>query len=83
MTEKKKIFMIADHPMAPSGVGTQTKYIAEALLATGRYKVVNLGGAIKHHDYTPQKVEGFDGDWIVVAEPMYWSSSLTQIFAVL
>ena len=65
MTEKKKIFMIADHPMAPSGVGTQTKYIAEALLATGRYKVVNLGGAIKHHDYTPQKVEGFDGDWVV------------------
>ena len=25
MSEKKKIFVISDHPLAPSGVGTQTK----------------------------------------------------------
>jgi len=65
MSEKKKILVISDHPMAPSGVGTQTKYFIEALIATGRYKFVCLGGAVKHPDYTPQKVEGYGDDWIV------------------
>ena len=32
MTEKKKILVIADSPLVPSGVGTQTKYMIEALL---------------------------------------------------
>ena len=48
---KKRILVLSDHPLSPSGVGTQTKYMIEALLKTGRYKVVCLGGAIKHHDY--------------------------------
>ena len=48
--EKKKILVIADHPLSPSGVGTQTKYMIEALLKTGRYKFVCLGGAVKHID---------------------------------
>jgi len=65
MEEKKTIFVISDHPMAPSGVGTQTKYFIEALLATGRYKFVCLGGAVDHPDFSPQKVEGFGDDWIV------------------
>ena len=65
MSEKKKIFVISDHPMAPSGVGTQTKYFIEALLATGRYKFVCLGGAVKHQDYQPQKVEGYGEDWVI------------------
>ena len=51
--------------MAPSGVGTQTKYVIDALIKTGRYKFICLGGAIKHHDYTPQKVEGYGDDWII------------------
>ena len=59
MSEKTKVFIISDHPMAPSGVGTQTKYIIEALIKTGRYKFICLGGAIKHPSYEPQKVEGF------------------------
>jgi hypothetical protein len=29
---KKKILVISDHPLSPSGVGTQTKYFIEALL---------------------------------------------------
>ena len=58
MTEKKKIFVISDHPLAPSGVGTQTKYFIQALLKTGRYKFICLGGAVKHNSYEPQKVEG-------------------------
>tara|TARA_R110000796_G_scaffold54835_2_gene128099 strand:+ start:3255 stop:4520 length:1266 start_codon:yes stop_codon:yes gene_type:complete len=65
MSEKKKIFVISDHPMAPSGVGSQTKYFIDALLETGRYKFVCLGGAIKHADYTPQKVEEWGEDFII------------------
>ena len=65
MTEKKKIFVIADHPFAPSGVGTQTRYVIEALLGTGRYKVVCFGGAVKHQDYRPQKTEQWGDDFII------------------
>ena len=65
MSEKIKVFVISDHPMAPSGVGTQTKYVIEALINTGRYKFVCFGGAIRHPDYKPQKVEGFGDDWII------------------
>ena len=64
-TEKKKILVISDHPLAPSGVGTQTRYIINALLETGRYKVVCLGGAMKHKNYSPQKVDGFGEDFII------------------
>ena len=65
MSDKIKVFVISDHPMAPSGVGTQTKYVIDALIKTGRYKFICLGGAIKHHDYTPQKVDGYGDDWII------------------
>jgi len=66
MTErKKKIFMIADHPYAPSGVGTQTKYVIETLLKTGKYQVVCFGGAVKHQDYNPQKTEQWGDDLII------------------
>jgi len=65
MTEKKKIFVIADHPFAPSGVGTQTKYIIEALLGTGRYKIICFGGAVKHQDYRPQKTQEWGDDLII------------------
>ena len=41
MSNKIKIFTISDMPLSPSGVGTQTKYIIEALLETGRYQVVS------------------------------------------
>ena len=62
---KKKILVLSDHPLSPSGVGTQTKYMIEALLKTGRYQFVCLGGAIKHLDYNPVKVEGWGDDWII------------------
>jgi len=65
MQEKIKIFVIADHPFSPSGVGTQTRYMIEALLETGKYKFVCFGGAIKHHDYKPQKTERWGEDLVV------------------
>ena len=65
MTEKKKILIIADSPMAPSGVGTQTKYMIDGLMSTGRYKVLCLAGAIKHHDYTVKSVSPYGEDWLI------------------
>jgi hypothetical protein len=44
--KKNKDIVLGDHPFAPSGVGTQLRYIIEALLKTGRYKFVCMGGAI-------------------------------------
>ena len=61
--KKTKILAISDHPLSPSGVGTQTKYFIEALLKTGRYQFICLGGALKHRDYNPQKVEPYGDDW--------------------
>ena len=63
--KKKKVLVLSDHPLSPSGVGTQTKYMIEALLKTGRYQFICLGGALKHKDYTPQKVEPWNDDWII------------------
>ena len=66
--EKKKILVIADHPLAPSGVGTQTKYMIEALLATGKYKFLCLGGAVKHDNYDIQAITDprwDDKDWLI------------------
>jgi len=78
MTEKKKIFIISDHPLAPSGVGTQTKYIIETLLATGRYKVVCLGGAVKHENYAPQKIDPHGEDWIVYPVKGYGTPEMVR-----
>lgn len=63
--KKKKILVLSDHPLSPSGVGLQTRYMIEALLKTGRYQFICLGGAIKHENYQPQVVEPFGEDWRV------------------
>jgi len=63
--KKKKVLVLSDHPLSPSGVGTQTKYMIEALLKTGRYQFVCFGGAIKHANYQPQKVDPWGDDWII------------------
>jgi len=61
--KKNKVLVLSDHPLSPSGVGSQTKYMIEALLKTGRYKFICLGGAMKHQDYRPQKVDPWGDDW--------------------
>lgn len=65
MTEKKKILVIADSPLVPSGVGTQTKYMIEAMLRTGEFKFYCLAGAIKHRDYRVQAVDPWREDWLI------------------
>tara|TARA_R110000824_G_scaffold80365_2_gene202088 strand:+ start:7707 stop:8996 length:1290 start_codon:yes stop_codon:yes gene_type:complete len=63
--KKHKILVLSDHPLSPSGVGTQTKYMIEALLKTSRYQFICLGGAMKHGDYRPQKIDPWNDDWII------------------
>ena len=62
---KKRILVIADSPLVPSGVGTQTRYMIEAMLKTGKFSFVCIAGAIKHDDYRPLKVEPYEEDWMI------------------
>ena len=79
MTDKKiKVLTISDHPLSPSGVGTQTKYMIEALLKSGRYQVVSLGGAVKHLKYDPQKVEPWGDDWVVIPVDGYGTPDIIR-----
>ena len=65
MKDKIKVFVLADHPFSPSGVGTQTRYMIEGLLETGEFSFICFGGAIKHEDYKPQKFEKYGDDLII------------------
>ena len=68
MDKKIKILTISDHPFSPSGVGTQTKYIIEGMMKTGKYKFISVAGAMKHADYEVKKVAtpwGPEEDWII------------------
>ena len=76
--KKKKILTISDHPLSPSGVGTQTKYVIEALLKTGRYQVVSLGGAIKHNNYDPVRVSPYEKDWTIYPVDNYGSHEIVR-----
>lgn len=62
---KIKVLTISDHPLSPSGVGTQTKYVIEALLRTGKFQVNSLAGAMRHDKYTPVKTEEWKDDWVI------------------
>tara|TARA_R100001594_G_scaffold150527_2_gene212154 strand:- start:831 stop:2093 length:1263 start_codon:yes stop_codon:yes gene_type:complete len=65
MVEKIKVLTLGDMPLSPSGVGTQSRYVIEALLKSGKYQVVSMGGAIKHKKYQPMKTEEFRDDWVI------------------
>jgi glycosyltransferase involved in cell wall biosynthesis len=65
MDKKIKILTLSDHPLSPSGVGTQTKYFITSLLNTGKFQFYSLGGAIKHVDYNIVKTEEYKDDWII------------------
>tara|TARA_R110002074_G_scaffold193033_10_gene358931 strand:+ start:13530 stop:14798 length:1269 start_codon:yes stop_codon:yes gene_type:complete len=76
--QKTKVFVISDHPFAPSGVGTQTKYVIESLLKTGRYSFVCFGGAVKHNDYNPQKTEQWGDDLIIFPIDGYGNQEMVR-----
>jgi len=77
MSEKKTILVLSDHPLAPSGVGTQTKNFIETLITTGKYRFICFGGAIKHQNYEPQYITDprwGDKDWVVYPVDGYGSA---------
>jgi len=61
--KKIKIMTLSDHPLAPSGVGIQTKYFIEAMLDTGKYEFISLAGATKPKDMTPLMTEKYGEEW--------------------
>ena len=75
---KIKILTLSDHPLSPSGVGTQTKYFCESLLKTGRYSIISLGGAIKHHDYTQKLVDPYGEDWRIIPVDGYGTQEMIR-----
>lgn len=62
---KKKVLVLSDHPFSFSGVGIQTRYFIEAILKSGKYQVMALGGAIKHQDYRPLKTQEYGDDFVI------------------
>ena len=79
--KKIKVFCLADSPLAPSGVGTQTRYMIEGLLQTGKFEFVCFGGAIRHPDYKPIRTEEYGDDWIIYPVDGYGSQE--QVRALL
>ena len=63
MDKKITVLTLGDHPLSPTGVGTQTKYIIEALLKSGKFKVISLAGAISHQNYQPIQTEEYGDLW--------------------
>jgi len=53
--EKYKVLLISDHALSPSGVGTQSRFLAHGLIEKGCWTFRQLGGALKHDDYTMVK----------------------------
>ena len=78
MDKKIKIFTIGDMPLSPSGVGTQSKYMIEALLKTGKYQVISFGGAIKHPAYEPIKTEEYKDDWVIHPVDGYGTADMVR-----
>lgn len=76
--KKKKILVISDSPLVPSGVGTQTKYMIEGLLKTGEYQFMCLAGAIKHKDYRLIKVDPWGEDWVIRPVDGYGNPSIIR-----
>ena len=78
MDKKIKVLTISDHPLSPSGVGTQTRYVIEALLKTGKFKFICLGGAMKHRDYRPAKTEEWGDDWTIFPVDGYGTEDIVR-----
>lgn len=54
--QKKKIVLLCDDLRSPSGVGCQARYLALGLANTGKYKILQLGTAVKHVDLEVAKI---------------------------
>ena len=80
MNNKIKLLTLSDHPLSPSGVGTQTRYIIESLLETGRFQVHSFGGAMKHDDYNVTKTDKWGDNWIIHPVDGYGTPDMIRSF---
>jgi glycosyltransferase involved in cell wall biosynthesis len=78
--KKNKILFLSDHPLAPSGVGVQARFLIEGLVSTGRFSFFCLGGAIKHQDYRTVKV---NDDFIVKPVDGFGTHQMIREFLLL
>jgi glycosyltransferase involved in cell wall biosynthesis len=78
MSKKIKVITLGDHPLSPSGVGTQTKYICQALLDSGRFEILSLGGAIKHGNYNMVSVDPYEGNWRILPVDGYGTQEMIR-----
>ena len=76
--DKKTIFVISDHIGHPSGVAHQTREFIHALLQTGRYRFVCLGGGVKHNDYRPSRTEEWGDDLIIYPVDGYGTPDIVR-----
>lgn len=49
--KKRKVIVLSDHALSPSGVGNQTRHLINGLLAKGGWSFRQFGAAIKHQNY--------------------------------
>ena len=78
MSKKIKVLTLSDHPLSPSGVGTQTKYVCEALLKSGKFEIISLGGAIRHNDYRPIRVDPYGDEWRIIPVDGYGTQEMIR-----
>mgnify|MGYP003112338792 CR=1 FL=1 len=78
MDKKIKVLVLADHPLSPSGVGTQTKNMIIGLLETGKYEFLCLGGAIKHDNYNMTTIEPYGNSFRVLPVDGYGNPDLIR-----
>ena len=76
--KKIKVLTISDHPLSPSGVGTQTKYFIVEMMKTEKFQFVSLGGAIKHDNYKPMKMDEFGDDWVIYPVEGYGNQEILR-----
>ena len=79
MSEKRiKVLTISDHPLSPSGVGTQTRYVIEALLKSDKFDIISLGGAIQHPNHKPQITEEWGERWKIFPVDGYGTQDIVR-----
>lgn len=78
MSKKIKVLTLGDHPLSPSGVGTQTRYFIESLMESDTFEVISLGGAIRHNNYDPVAVDPWGQNWRILPVDGYGSPEMLR-----
>lgn len=76
MEKKIKIITLSDNPLFFSGVGTQTKYIIDAWLKSGKFEVLSIGGQARPVQ-DPRVIKVTD-DWEIIPVQGYGNREMLQ-----